>query len=82
MEIVIKPNGEAQCVYSESISLNSLGQLKIRRGSHVEPVSGGKWNADLSPVEGPVLGPFNLRSEALEAERRWLEMHWLVASAS
>jgi hypothetical protein len=28
-------------------------------------------------VGGPVLGPFDRRSDALEAERDWLERHWL-----
>ena len=31
-----------------------------------------------APVGGPVLGPFDRRSEALEAERAWLEAHWLL----
>jgi len=26
---------------------------------------------------GLLIGPFALRSEALEAEREWLESHWL-----
>jgi hypothetical protein len=26
----------------------------------------------MGPVDGPVLGPFRSRSEALEAEREWL----------
>ena len=33
---------------------------------------------DLRPVDGPVLGPFDRRSEALEAEVAWLEAHWLT----
>ncbi len=32
---------------------------------------------DLSPVGGPVLGPFRLRSQALAAEQAWLD-GWLV----
>ena len=34
---------------------------------------GHSWFADLGPSHGPVLGPFQSRSAALEAERRWLE---------
>ncbi|MDB4794461.1 hypothetical protein OAG51_03475 [Pirellulaceae bacterium] len=82
MQIVIEPNGTGHCVYDESISLGELGRLKIRRGSHVEPVSGGRWIADLSPLNGPILGPYNLRSEALAAERRWLKKYWLGSSPS
>lgn len=44
----------------------------VRRASHVEPVPGG-WSADLSPVNGPTLGPFTLRQEALDAEVEWLK---------
>jgi hypothetical protein len=32
----------------------------------------------MSPVHGPVLGPFPSRSDALTAERQWLEAHWLT----
>ena len=77
MQIVIDIRGTAHCVYDETIPLSSIGRMKIRRGSHVEPIDGGKWIADLSPVGGPVLGPFRFRSKALAAERRWLEKHWL-----
>ena len=41
------------------------------------PDRNGRWLADLSPVGGPILGPYDLRSEALEAEVEWLEEHWL-----
>jgi hypothetical protein len=38
----------------------------------------GRWTADLRLLLGPVLGPFDRRSEALEAEQTWLEEHWLL----
>ena len=77
MQIVIDNRGTCQCVYDETIPLRNLGQIKIRRGSHVEPVPGGQWCADMKPVDGPILGPFSMRSQALAAERRWLEKYWL-----
>lgn len=77
MQIVIHPNGAAQCIYDESIDLAALGRVSITRASHVEPDPQGQWVADLSPVGGPRLGPHPLRSEALAAERKWLECHWL-----
>ena len=77
MQLVIKPTGDTTCVYSEAIDLGALGHVSIRRGSHVEPTPDGHWTADMSPVNGPVLGPFEHRSEALEAEVHWLEEHWL-----
>jgi len=82
MEIIITTDGQGRCVYSEEIDLTTLGKLSIRRGSHVEPDDGGYWWADLSPVSGPKLGPFDLRSEALAAERDWLEQNWLQPVAA
>jgi hypothetical protein len=77
MHLVVNPQGEARCIYSEEIDLRTLGSLTIRRASHVEPSDDGRWLADLSLVGGPVLGPFDLRTEALSAEVSWLEQHWL-----
>jgi len=79
MEIIIKPGGRLHCVYDETVDLQVFGRLRIRRGSHVEADEGGRWHADLSPVQGPVLGPFDRRSDALAAEREWLENHWLLS---
>jgi hypothetical protein len=79
MQLVIAPAGCVRCVYDETIDLTALGPLAIRRGSHVEPMPDGTWLADLSPVGGPALGPFANRSQALHAERSWLESHWLTA---
>ena len=78
MQIVITPGGAVRCVYSEEIDLAALGSPTITRASHVEPDTHGRWLADLSPVNGPCLGPYLLRSEALDAEHEWLERHWLV----
>ena len=77
MQLIIDNQGDTRCIYDEAIPLHRLGQIKIRRGSHVEPTQTGKWIADMKPVDGPILGPFNIRSQALAAERRWLEKHWL-----
>ena len=82
MELIITPSGTIRCLYSEELNLHGLGRLSIQRGSHVEPDEHGQWLADLAPVGGPVLGPFRLRSEALEAERAWLEQHWLPRTAT
>lgn len=76
MLLDVTPSGDVRCLYDESINLAAVGQLTIRRGSHVEPAAGG-WTADMSPVDGPVLGPFPTRSEALRAEVAWLEENWL-----
>lgn len=77
MEILIDSSGQARCIYAEEIDLTQLGTLSIVRASYVEPDSCGQWLCDLSPVSGPVLGPFATRSAALAAEVLWLRTHWL-----
>ena len=77
MELLIAPHGQVRCVYEETIDLHQLGALAIKRASHVEPGPDGRWWADLSPVKGPTLGPFDRRSAALQAEQEWLAAHWL-----
>ncbi len=81
MQLIIDTAGSVRCLYGEAIDLAALGPLAIRRGSHVEPAADGRWLCDLSPVSGPVLGPFGCRSEALAAEVAWLETHWLAPTA-
>ncbi len=75
MQLVIRANGSVACLYSEALNLSALGQLTIARASHVEPDDDGQWCADI--IDGPTLGPFRLRSEALCAERDWIEAHHL-----
>jgi hypothetical protein len=77
MDLLIAPDGQVRCLYEEVIDLTALGALTIQRASHVEPDTAGCWWADLTPVQGPRLGPFPRRSEALAAEREWLYQHWL-----
>jgi hypothetical protein len=64
--------GSVRCLYGESIGLATLGRLAIERASQVEPDGEGAWWADLAPVRGPRLGPYDLRSDALAAETAWL----------
>ena len=78
MQLLIEPSGNCRCVYSEAIDVRQIGEASIRRGSHVEPTSDGRWTADLSPVNGPILGPFSTRSDALDAEVAWLLENWLT----
>ncbi|MFG0332751.1 MAG: hypothetical protein ACF8TS_05240 [Maioricimonas sp. JB049] len=78
MHLRIDPGGTIRCLYDESLPLSHLGAAHIRRASHVEPTTEGCWTADLSPVSGPLLGPFRHRSQALDVERQWLEQHWLT----
>jgi hypothetical protein len=79
--VTVLSNGETRHVADDSLrSLDtSLGTVHIQRASHVEPqpTDDGsiQWTADLSPVGGPLLGPFLLRADALEAEHQWLDAH-------
>ena len=75
MELVIGLGGQVRCVYGEELDLTVFGELTIRRASHVEPDDQGRWWADLTPVAGPKLGPFDRRSAALEAELTWLKQY-------
>jgi hypothetical protein len=72
MELVVSVDGVARCIYDEALDLREIGRLSITRASHVEPDRDGFWWADMGPVDGPVLGPYGSRSEALGAERGWL----------
>ena len=78
MELVFTPEGLVRCVYSEEVDMSGLGPLSIRRASHVEANDAGQWLVDLRPVNGPVIGPFDRRSQALAAEAAWLHGHWLT----
>ena len=76
MDLFVAPDGSTKAIYSEEIDLHALGTATITRASHVEPNASGLWFADM--VDGPQLGPFTRRSEALEAEVAWLIEHRLL----
>jgi len=78
MKLVIEPGGRVRGIYSEEIDLAAIGPPSITRASSVEPDGDGHWHADLRMTGGPLLGPFEKRSQALAAEVAWLEEHWLV----
>ncbi len=82
MDLRIDPGGTVRCVYDEALDLSVLGSLTITRASYVEPDEEGSWWSDLSPVQGPRLGPFNRRSEALSAEAAWLAAHWPTSASA
>jgi hypothetical protein len=77
VNLIIQKDGRVRGIYGEEIALDALGPVAITRASHVEPDSQGRWLADLSPVGGPILGPYQKRSEALTAEVAWLEKNWI-----
>jgi hypothetical protein len=81
VELIVRSGGSVACIYDEAIELAALGSLSIRRASYVEPNGNGLWFAELSPVDGPRLGPFCCRSDALAAELAWLKANWLQSES-
>lgn len=76
-DFIVETSGTVRSIYSDAVPLSRLGVPAIRRASHVEPTASGQWTADLAPVDGPSLGPFDRRADALAAEVAWLRRHWL-----
>jgi len=70
----VTANGLVQFIWNDELSvLLEEGPAEVRRVSHVEfDASTQGWTADLSPVNGPTLGPFPTRQDALAAEVEWL----------
>jgi len=72
MDLVIGVDGAVRFIYSDELAeLLGTGKGSTKRASHVEPAEGG-WTADMSPVGGPVLGPYPTRKAALTREVQWL----------
>ena len=61
MQLLIDTTGRVRCIYSDALGLHRIGRLAIERASSVEPDEAGHWYADLSSVQGPVLGPYQRR---------------------
>ena len=77
MQIAIAADGTTRFIHNDVLDAKELGAANIQRASHVEPNDDLTLNADLTPVNGPVLGPFPTRAAALAAEVAWLERNWL-----
>jgi len=81
-ELLVAPDGTLRMIYSELVEPHALGTPTIERGSHVEPDQNGFWWAELAPSNGPRLGPYAIRSLAIEAEIAWLREFWLEPAAA
>ena len=77
MIISIDRNGGVRAIYSDGFNWQALGKALIQRASQVEPDHMGMWWADLTLSDGPTLGPFARRIDAIAAEVAWLEKHRL-----
>lgn len=72
--VTFDADGSIRFIYNDAVAeiAREMGEVTIRRASHVEPTEDGQWTADMAPVGGPVLGPFASRAYALLEERDWL----------
>lgn len=81
-EVVILSDGSVKFLYYDELKpLLDIGDVHVSRASHVDPertAEGLKWFCDLSPVNGPKLGPFETRAEAIEEEVKWLSANYLT----
>lgn len=77
----ILPNGTIEFLYNDDLGpLMDLGTTTIQRASTVDPRqenSKVNWYADLALSQGPILGPFATRDQAIAAETLWLNENFL-----
>lgn len=72
--LAIDGEGRLSFVYDDNLAgFLALGPGRVKRASIVEPDPAHRWRADLSPVGGPTLGPFERRGEAIAREVEWLQ---------
>jgi hypothetical protein len=68
----LRSDGTVVGLYTDAIDLRALGHVRAERASAVEwDESAQAWRARIFAT-GEVLGPFRLRDEAVDAERRAL----------
>ena len=77
MIISIDNKGGVRAIYTDDFPWHALGKTLVQRASHVEPDHLGLWCADLTLSNGPKIGPFAKRADAIAAEVRWLERNRL-----
>lgn len=76
MNVIIDQQGNLRTIYNEALDLSACGEVTITRASNVEWSPGIGWHAYMGEpfnMDGPVLGPFAKRSEALAAEVAFIE---------
>ena len=77
MELDVSPTGLVTGIYADLVDVRTLGKTTIIRASHVEADDTGQWYADI--IDGPSLGPFGKRCDAVAAEIEWLKRHFFRA---
>jgi hypothetical protein len=76
LKLVIK-NGIITAIHDDALTpMFSLGDVTIKRASHVEPDRNGhEWSADMRPVGGRIMRGFKTRGAALKAEVDYLRKY-------
>jgi hypothetical protein len=79
--LTIDGGGVVTAVWDDALAgLVELAEtVECWRASHIEMRPDGLWQVDFLPVNGPILGGYRLRADALTAEREWLARHLAVA---
>lgn len=83
VEMIVDPaTGGVVFIHSDeamALAKGVAGAPTIRRASHVEPDEKGQWWVDLSPSNGPIMGPYppGERGRALADEADWLRQNRL-----
>jgi hypothetical protein len=74
IKFAILKGGEIRFIHDDELRpILVEGTAHVQRASHVEPsIEGTTWTADMRPVGGGILGPFNTKQEALDAEVNYL----------
>lgn len=73
-KLIVDQSGAVSFIYRDELrELLAEGRAEVRRVSHVEPVTGGGWAADMSPIGGPVLAVCETRADALKMEMDYLD---------
>jgi hypothetical protein len=73
LKLKVDKSGKVHAVYSDAHAglIDKAAHVEITRASAVEPDPRGGWTATMK--DGTKLGPYRLRSEALEAEVQYLD---------
>ena len=78
MLINILPSGYVECLYTDKINLRNIGSLDVRRASNVEFDNNKQgWMVDIE-LDGAILGPFESREVAIQAEVEYIENNILT----
>jgi hypothetical protein len=83
--IRIDSNGTYKCIHDDDLAAALVAggdAITIMRASHVEPTATGQWEADLKLSDGPVLGPFETRKAAVQAEVDWINQNLIGVPAA